>query len=68
MLKNMKHVKNMLTKHGLNKHGLDKHSIDKHGLDIHGHKGNCSQFGIDFQSCYKSFLCVCLCKLSGMLK
>ena len=23
-----------------------------HGLDKHGHKGNCSQFGIDFQSCF----------------
>ena len=42
--------------HGLDELGLDKHihdkqGLDKHGLDKHGQKGNCSQFGIDFQSC-----------------
>ena len=36
--------------HGLYKHGLNK-LFFWHGLDKHGHKGNCSQFGIDFQSC-----------------
>ena len=44
--------------HGLDKHGLDKHGLDKyfwHGLDKHGRKGNCSQFGIDFQSCLNRY-------------
>ena len=44
-------------KHGLDKHGLDKLGLDKHGLDKHfivltRHRMSCSQFGIDFQSCY----------------
>ena len=43
--------KTYLTKY-VDKHVLDKHGLDKHGLDKHGHKGDCSQFGIDFQSCY----------------
>jgi hypothetical protein len=61
--------KHGLVKHGLDKHGLDmvltwswhglyKHGLNKlffwHGLDKHGHKGDCSQFGIDFQSCLVS--------------
>ena len=37
--------------HGLYKHGLNK-LFFWHGLDKHGHKGDCSQFGIDFQSCF----------------